>query len=138
MVFPANVKTDRFARLLTNGFRVGVTYDPVCYDRLMNKSASSGGVAHGLPDDLAEALAKTVDVADLWEGLSQLGRNEFICWVENAKQEKTRKRRIQRTVEELMEGKKRPCCWVGCIHRDDKKPSKWQQEVLIDKVSKTR
>jgi uncharacterized protein YdeI (YjbR/CyaY-like superfamily) len=26
--------------------------------------------------------------------------------------------------------------WVGCIHRTDKKPGKWQQEVLIDKKPK--
>ena len=35
--------------------------------------------------------------------------------------------------EELLEGKKRPCCWAGCIHRTDKAPGKWQQAVLIDK-----
>ena len=46
---------------------------------------------------------------------------------------KTRERRIGRTVEELLEGKKRPCCWAGCIHRTDKAPSRWQQAVLIDK-----
>ena len=33
-----------------------------------------------------------------------LARNEFICWVEDAKQEKTRERRIRRTQEELEEG----------------------------------
>jgi hypothetical protein len=27
---------------------------------------------------------------------------------------------------------------VGCIHRTDKKPSKWQQDVLIDKKPKKR
>jgi hypothetical protein len=32
-----------------------------------------------------------------------------------------------------MQGKKRPCCWVGCIHRTDKMPSRWQQAVLIDR-----
>jgi hypothetical protein len=45
----------------------------------------------------------------------------------------TRARRIRRTVAELLEGKKRPCCWQGCIHRTDKAPSAWQQAVLIDK-----
>ncbi len=69
----------------------------------------------------------------LWQNLSPLGRNEFICWVEDAKQPRTRERRIARTREELLEGKKRPCCWAGCIHRTDKAPSRWQQAVLIDK-----
>ena len=95
----------------------------------------SRGLVHDLPDDLAAALADGPGVASLWEGLTAIGRNEFICWVEDAKQDKTRQRRIVRTVEELLEGKKRPCCWAGCIHRTDKKPGKWQQAVLIDKKS---
>jgi len=93
-------------------------------------------LVHELPDDLTEALTKNNEITKLWENISQIARNEFICWVEDAKQEKTRTRRIKRTVEELIDGQKRPCCWVGCIHRTDKKPSKWQQNVLIDKNPK--
>lgn len=93
----------------------------------------SGGLVHELPADLATALAAESHVSQLWQNLSDIGRNEFICWVEDAKQEKTRQKRIGRAVEELIDGKKRPCCWVGCIHRTDKKPGKWQQAVLIDK-----
>ena len=93
----------------------------------------SGGLVHEMPEDLADALNKSEQVPDLWEDLTHIARNEFICWIEDAKQEKTRVKRIGRAVEELLEGKKRPCCWVGCIHRTDKKPSKWQQDVLIDK-----
>ena len=93
----------------------------------------SGGLVHDLPADLARALTEDSKVTLIWNSLSDIGRNEFICWVEDAKQDKTRAKRISRTVEELLEGKKRPCCWVGCIHRVDKKPSKWQQDVLIDK-----
>ncbi|PIQ26954.1 hypothetical protein COW36_17135 [bacterium (Candidatus Blackallbacteria) CG17_big_fil_post_rev_8_21_14_2_50_48_46] len=96
------------------------------------KSNISGGLVHELPADLAKSLTEK-DVLSIWETLSPIGRNEFICWVEDAKQEKTRLRRIIRTIEELQEGKKRPCCWAGCIHRTDKKPSNWQQDVLIAK-----
>jgi len=35
-----------------------------------------------------------------------------------------------------LEGKKRPCCWAGCIHRTDKAPSRWQKAVLIDQKGK--
>ena len=77
----------------------------------------SGGLVHELPSDLVDALTETNKIVSLWESLTPIARNEFICWVEDAKQEKTRLRRIRRTVEELLEGKKRPCCWVGCIHR---------------------
>jgi len=100
------------------------------------KRKISGGLVHELPADLANALTETKEITSLWENLTPIARNEFICWVEDAKQEKTRVRRVNRTVEELIEGQKRPCCWVGCIHRTDKKPSKWQQAVLIDKKPK--
>jgi hypothetical protein len=98
----------------------------------------SGGLVHKLPSDLVSALTETKRVTNLWENLTPIARNEFICWVEDAKQDKTRARRIRRTVEELLDGQKRPCCWVGCIHRTDKKPSKWQQDVLIDKKPKRK
>ncbi len=97
-----------------------------------------GGLVHDMPDDLLEALVEMKEAASLWENLTPIGRNEFICWVEDAKQDKTRARRIRRTVEELIEGQKRPCCWAGCIHRTDKKPSKWQQAVLIDKKTRRK
>lgn len=90
------------------------------------------GTVHQAADDLQAALRADPAAFALWQGITPLGRNEFICWVEDAKQAKTRGRRIVRTVEELHEGKKRPCCWAGCIHRTDKAPSKWQQAVLID------
>jgi hypothetical protein len=69
----------------------------------------------------------------LWQSLTALGRNEFICSVEDAKQANTRARRIARTGEELRKGKRRPCCWAGCVHRTDKAPSAWQQAVLTEK-----
>lgn len=83
-----------------------------------------------MPADLRKALVTTPNVLGLWEGITPLARNEFICWVENAKQIETRNRRIQRTCEELLEGKRRPCCWIGCIHRTDKKISPSVQGIL--------
>ena len=91
------------------------------------------GTVHQAGDDLRLTVQSKPDVFALWQRLTPLGRNEFICWVEDAKQAVTRQRRIKRTCEELLEGKRRPCCWAGCIHRADKAPSNWQQAVLIDK-----
>lgn len=90
------------------------------------------GTVHHAGEDLEAAIRSSDEIFGLWESLTPLGRNEFICWVEDAKQAATRRRRIQRTCEELLEGKRRPCCWAGCIHRPDKAPSRWQQAVLID------
>ena len=95
----------------------------------------SGGTVHKMPTDLRKALVADTKVLALWEDITALARNEFICWVENAKQIETRKRRIQRTCEELLEEKRRPCCWVGCIHRPDKPISASVKRVL-DKQSK--
>ncbi|WP_029418143.1 YdeI/OmpD-associated family protein [Brevundimonas bacteroides] len=95
-------------------------------------SVFSQGTAHEAGGDLRAAIEADAETHALWESLTPLGRNEFICWVEDAKQPRTRERRIVRTLEEMREGKKRPCCWAGCIHRTDKAPSAWQQAVLID------
>lgn len=91
------------------------------------------GTVHEAQADMQEAITADPDLFALWQKLTPLGRNEFICWVDDAKQAATRARRIKRTVEELLEGKKRPCCWAGCIHRTDKAPGKWQQAVLVEK-----
>lgn len=99
----------------------------------MKKMVLSDGIAHTMPDDLEEALISNDEVLRLWHNITSLAQNEFICWVENAKRNETRKRRVKRTCEELLEGKKRPCCWVGCVHRTDKSPSKWAQKVILDK-----
>ena len=76
-----------------------------------------GGVVHELPADLGDALLASAAALDAWSDITPLARNEFICWVDDAKQEATRARRVRRTVEELEEGQRRPCCWPGCKHR---------------------
>lgn len=88
-----------------------------------------GGTVHTLPKDLQQALLIDDVALKIWPDLTPLARNEFICWVISAKQVETRSRRIQRTIEELNEGKRRPCCWVGCIHRDDKEMSPSQKFI---------
>lgn len=95
------------------------------------------GTVHEAQEDFEAAVRADPGLFLLWQKLTPLGRNEFICWVDDAKQAKTRERRIARTCEELREGKKRPCCWAGCIHRTDKAPSRWQQAVLIDGKDKS-
>lgn len=90
------------------------------------------GTVHTAAADVQAALEGDPAIFALWQQLTPLGRNEFLCWIEDAKQATTRERRIARTREELVDGKKRPCCWAGCIHRTDKAPSAWQQAVLID------
>ncbi|MBI2710992.1 MAG: YdeI/OmpD-associated family protein [Actinobacteria bacterium] len=84
----------------------------------MSTAEVPGGVVHELADDLRQALLANARALDAWNDITPLARNEFICWVEDAKQTKTRERRIRRTQEELEEGQRRPCCWPGCKHRE--------------------
>jgi uncharacterized protein YdeI (YjbR/CyaY-like superfamily) len=80
----------------------------------------SDGTAHKMPVDLQQALTKNKDIVSAWESLTPLARNEWICWNISVKQQKTRDEHIRRTLEDLAKGKRRPCCWSGCIHRTDK------------------
>lgn len=77
-----------------------------------------GGVVHPLPEDLRDALLADPVSRAAWLDITPLARNEFVCWVEDAKRPATRERRIRRTREELQEGMRRPCCWPGCAHRE--------------------
>jgi uncharacterized protein YdeI (YjbR/CyaY-like superfamily) len=84
----------------------------------MSSPRVPGGVVHKLPADLRKTLTANDKALAAWTDITPLARNEFICWVEDAKQDTTRARRIRRTQEELLEGMRRPCCWPGCKHRD--------------------
>jgi len=103
----------------------------------MKTQEISVGVAHDMPADLRKALMSDESVLEKWEGLTPLARNEWICWNITVKQLETRKKHIKRTVTELLEGKRRPCCWIGCIHRKDKSISPSVQWAL-DKQSKSK
>jgi len=83
----------------------------------MNETLLEGTI-HKLPDDLRAALTSDEQAVVLWNDITPLARNEWLCWVETAKLIEPRNRRIERVVTELIEGMRRPCCWPGCIHRD--------------------
>lgn len=74
-------------------------------------------IPHASPNDLKKSLSSNPKVLGLWNDITPLARNEWICWIISAKKPETRKHRIERTVLELVEGKRRPCCWAGCGHR---------------------
>jgi len=96
----------------------------------MTTKQISGGVVHEMPADLRKALTADKEVLEKWEGLTPLARNEWICWTINVKTDETRKKHVERVASELLEGMRRPCCWIGCIHRTDKPISPSVQWVL--------
>jgi len=73
-----------------------------------------------VPVDLRKAITSSPKALAAWEDITPLARNEWICWVKEAKKPETRNRRIERTRTELIEGMRRPRCWAGCPHRFNK------------------
>lgn len=72
---------------------------------------------HKIPKDLQEILLGNSKVLETWNDITPLARNEWICWIESGKREDTRKKKLERIRNDLKQGKRRPCCWPGCIHR---------------------
>ena len=77
-----------------------------------------GGTVHKLPTDLRKAILGDKKMLAMWEDITPLARNEWICWVTSAKKQETREKRIQVGKSKMHSGMRRPCCWAGCIHRE--------------------
>jgi hypothetical protein len=90
----------------------------------------SGGTVHKLPADLEKAIVKDSKVRTLWQDITPLARNEWICWVTSGMKAETRGIRIDKALSKMRGGMRRPCCWAGCMHRRDKSLSPSQKFVL--------
>ena len=76
-----------------------------------------GGTVHKMPSDLRKAIIGVPAAFMVWEDITPLTRNEWICWVTSSKKAETRNIRIEKALSKLKGGMRRPCCWVGCPHR---------------------
>ena len=83
----------------------------------MSKKEISTGVVHSIPKDLRSVLDANSDVSVLWNKLTPLARNEWVCWVTIVKKKETRAEHLERLCVDVRKGKRRPCCWPGCPHR---------------------
>ena len=63
-----------------------------------------------VPADLRSAFKASHDASTLWKDLTTELRRDWIRWIESTDNADTRARRVRRTVEQLSEGKRRPCC----------------------------
>jgi uncharacterized protein YdeI (YjbR/CyaY-like superfamily) len=70
-----------------------------------------------VPEDFKKALSSSSKTLDLWESITPLAKNEWICWVTSAKKIETRERRIKVAIDKILSGMRRPCCFEGCSHR---------------------
>lgn len=99
----------------------------------MKSNNTNSGAVHDLPADLGKALSTNLKAFDAWQTITPLARNEWICWTVSVKQDKTRQAHVTRACAELAAGKRRPCCWVGCIHRTDKPVGPWVRKMMLEK-----
>lgn len=83
----------------------------------MPKAKTTNDFMHTVPADIKTAVASSKKLITAWDSLTPLSRNEWVCWVTIVKKAETRKEHIVRMKAELLEGKRRPCCWPGCPHR---------------------
>jgi hypothetical protein len=61
-----------------------------------------------VPADLASALEGDAEAEHVFNGLSYSHRRQYVSWIEEAKRDETRQRRIARTIEMLRDGRTRP------------------------------
>jgi len=77
----------------------------------------SGGTVHKLPADLRKMIESSPKVRKIWDDITPLARNEWICWTLSPKTSETRKHHVEVAKSKMLRGMRRPCCWAGCMHR---------------------
>ncbi len=67
------------------------------------------------PADFREALAAAPlpKAQAVWADITPMARRDWVLWIISAKQEETRRRRIDNACDMLASGKRRPCCMPG-------------------------
>ena len=83
----------------------------------MATKSFSEGTVHKVPADFKKSILSSAKAYEAWEDITPLARNEWICWVTSTKKDETRAKRMVQMLENLADGKRRPCCWPGCPHR---------------------
>lgn len=78
---------------------------------------ASPNFRHVTPEELQAVLDLDSSLLAKWTGLTDLARNEWICWMTSPKKQETRDAHLVRLQEDILAGKRRPCCWPGCPHR---------------------
>jgi uncharacterized protein YdeI (YjbR/CyaY-like superfamily) len=66
------------------------------------------------PPDLAAALRKNKPAAATYAGFAESCKREYVEWITDAKRPETRAKRLERTVAQLAEGKRRNWKYENC------------------------
>jgi hypothetical protein len=97
---------------------------------MFTKSLPAGTVHDKLPADMQKAILADKKIKEIWTDITPLARNEWICWTITVAKPETRVKHIKVMRDKMLKGERRPCCWVGCIHRTDKQISPSVRGVL--------
>jgi uncharacterized protein YdeI (YjbR/CyaY-like superfamily) len=65
-----------------------------------------------VPADLLSALSAAPAALGVWETLTPISRRDYVNWINGAKKPETREKRIRICCENLLKGKRRPCCYA--------------------------
>ena len=90
----------------------------------MAKTITKTTAYHDVPKTVMSVLKKDTALTEIWNGLTDIQRNEWCCYAETGKKEETRAEHLRRLKSDMKAGKKTPCCWPGCPHRRPK-AAKW-------------
>ena len=93
----------------------------------MLQTKLADGTAHKLPADMRKVILADKAMHKMWDDITPLARNEWICWTITVAKPETRAKHIRAMKDKMHKGERRPCCWVGCIHRADKPMSASQK-----------
>lgn len=64
-----------------------------------------------VPTDLRRALAAAPSAKAVWSDITPLARRDWIQWITSGKRAETRAIRIDKAIDMLANGKRRPCCF---------------------------
>ncbi len=79
------------------------------------------GTVHTLPADMRHVILANAKLRDMWNDITPLARNEWICWTITVAKPETRAKHIVIMQDKMLKkGMRRPCCWAGCRHRGSK------------------
>lgn len=78
----------------------------------------SSGTVHKLPADMQQAIMADKTMSAMWEDITPLARNEWICWTITCAKPETRAKHLVVMRDKMQKGMRRPCCWSGCTHRE--------------------
>jgi hypothetical protein len=91
----------------------------------------SSGTVHTVPSDLRQDAAGPHQNYMIWEDITPLARNEWICLVTSTENPPRERKHVlnESCVHDFPRQERTPCCWAGCMHRTDKALSPSQKWV---------